>query len=131
MSHRWVLFVVVFGCATTACQESCSQGYVLSQHVCVPLSPSMSEQDAGNVEPEVTVDSDAGNASVCVDSTFGVRCMVATDCGCDSGFCTGYNGQAGICTHAGCTEDASVCPPNWGCLDLSAQYAGLSICSPP
>lgn len=129
ISHRWLHLVVAFGFIATACHDSCPPGYVLSEHVCLPVTPTNSEQDASSVEPEVTTDADAGTGSSCDESTFGTVCITSTDCGCDTGFCAAYPEQAGVCTHTGCIEDPTVCPSNWTCMDLPAYH--LSVCTPP
>ena len=74
---------------------------------------------------------DGGAETACSDSTFGKTCTTAVDCGCDTGFCAGYPGQKGICSHSGCLEDASVCPATWSCGDFSAFQTGPWLCTPP
>jgi len=57
---------------------------------------------------------------------FGDECIPdensgSPDCPDSAPFCAAQPGSpVGTCTIQGCLEDPSVCPPTWGCLDLSA-----------
>jgi hypothetical protein len=133
ISFRWFLLAGSLAVASTACHDSCGKGYVLKEHLCVPEAAHEDVKDAGHDELDAS-SSDAGNTVLptCTDSTFNATCLLATDCGCDTGYCAGYPGQPGICTHTGCLEGQAVCPATWGCMDLSALVQpGLSICTPP
>lgn len=136
-SANRLLIVIVSGLLLVNCEDTCPAGYVYTRHICVAPTPPTdgtgggengSDRDAGNGTGGTG--NDAGDP-VCTDATFAKTCMTAADCGCDTGFCAGYPGQAGICSHTGCLQDPSVCPSTWSCQDLSAYQAGLSVCSPP
>jgi hypothetical protein len=62
---------------------------------------------------------------------FGAACTTAPDCSCKANYCALMPGQTqGICTLQGCKEDASLCPSDYSCLDLSVFGASLpSICT--
>jgi hypothetical protein len=132
-----LLIVMASGVLFVNCDDTCPPGHVYTRHVCV--APPASTEGTGGEQNGPDRDADTGTGStgndagnpVCTDSTFGKTCMTAVDCGCDTGFCAGYPGQAGICSHTGCQQDASICPLNWSCQDLSAYQAGLSVCTPP
>ena len=125
-----LLLAVIPGLVSVNCDDSCQPGYAISSHVCVAVS---SSGGSSNTTPDASTQDDGGNLddTTCTDSTFGKTCMSAADCGCDTAFCAGYPGQAGICSHSGCIQDPTVCPADWPCQDFSAYQAGLSICTPP
>jgi hypothetical protein len=67
---------------------------------------------------------------------FGRPCSDARthrECGCGADYCAIQPGQStGYCTAAGCTEDESVCPPDWSCFDLSRfDPTAPSVCLAP
>lgn len=64
---------------------------------------------------------------------FGDTCTDDTGCEAPTSFCVKLPGAAsGYCTATGCLEDASVCPADWVCTDLSSYGPGLpSICATP
>lgn len=71
----------------------------------------------------------------CDQEVLGAPCTDGTthsDCGCDATYCAVQPGTTeGMCTRTGCTEDPSLCPEGYGCLDLSAFQPGLpSLCQP-
>ena len=135
-----LLIAVACSLLSVNCDESCPPGYVFASHACIAEAGGAtsstggtgSQSDGGAPSEDSGLSNDAGDTSVptCKDSTFGNTCMTAADCGCDTGFCAGYPGQQGICSHTGCLQDASVCPANWTCQDFSAFQAGLSVCTP-
>lgn len=116
---------------TLGCSENCGDGYRLVNHLC---TADISDDGAGGA-PDGRGGTGSGQEAgasggpLC-EPTFGEECFATADCSCDATFCAGYPGEAGICTRTGCTEDPSVCPSDWGCMDLSA-YALPSICTPP
>ncbi|GEM_PF-5524897 len=69
----------------------------------------------------------------CDREVLGAPCTDGTthsDCGCDATYCAVPPGAtAGMCTRTGCTDDPSLCPEGYGCLDLSTFQPGLpSLC---
>ena len=130
---RQLLLGAGLGLVAFSCHDTCPTGYVLKQNACVLAAPEVGNpQDGGDSGLTIDAgDADSNVAPTCTDSTFGNACMIHTDCGCDTGYCAGLPGQQGICSHTGCLQDASVCPAGWGCMDLAAYQAGLSLCTPP
>jgi hypothetical protein len=85
--------------------------------------------DAG--VPDSAVPSpDAGGCTLPA-AGFGATCKSDGDCPCAADYCALMPGQkTGYCTKTGCKEDATVCPNNWSCFDLSLFAASLpSICT--
>jgi hypothetical protein len=136
MINRSRLFVTLAGATlVVSCDDTCGTGYVYRNHVCIQLATGTGGSantagDGGSLEDSGT-DSGGGSQTGCSDSTFGDTCLTVTDCGCDTGYCAGYPGQQGICSHSGCLETPSVCPSTWVCQDFSAFQPGLSLCTPP
>ena len=69
-------------------------------------------------------------------SEFGAPCadtVEHTDCGPPADHCAMMPGQTvGNCTATGCIDNATVCPGDWSCLDLSAFLADQpAICVAP
>jgi hypothetical protein len=123
------LMAVVAGILSSTCSESCPPGYSLGNHVCTAAPDNGT---GGSTTTDASAQNDAGRIDgTCTDLTFGKTCTSAADCGCDTGYCAGYPGQAGICSHTGCLQDPTVCPAGWPCQDFSAYQAGLSLCTPP
>ncbi len=62
---------------------------------------------------------------------FGASCTADADCTCAASYCALMPGSTqGVCTKSGCKEDASVCPADYRCFDLSQFSPGLpSICT--
>lgn len=110
-----------------ACSDECSEGYHLANHLC---AADAGAAGAGGA-PDGGGNQEAGAAGeTTCEPTFGEDCLTSADCSCDATFCAGYPGEVGTCTRTGCTEDPSLCPSDWGCMDLSV-YALPSICTPP
>lgn len=87
-------------------------------------APDAGAPATGNVDPAVC----EGSAA------FGSACSADSDCSCEAAsYCAIMPGQAeGFCTATGCVEDASVCPAEWSCFDLSAISSGApSFCLEP
>jgi hypothetical protein len=69
--------------------------------------------------------SEDGFGAVCTDSA-GCTQGTATYCAVQPGQPKGY------CTATGCKDKPSVCPPKWGCFDLSTfQPGGPAFCTKP
>lgn len=110
----------------TGCQSSpCDPGQTHSDGLCYP------DVDAAPVDGS-PVD---GGADAAVDAFahYGDVCAETGECEAPTDYCAVQPGSsAGYCTHTGCVEDEAVCPPEWGCLDLSVFDPTLpSICTPP
>ncbi len=83
--------------------------------------------DAQSVRPDAGAPGDGGG------SAFGRTCTTNPDCTAPADYCAVLPGQTqGYCTATGCTENASVCPSGWGCLNLALFTPGApSICTRP
>lgn len=114
VAHALIVAAVLSGCVGQ--DSKCDPGQDLSNGVC--FTP-----DA----PASTVDADLRFAH------FGDVCADETACVAPTTFCVILPGEAtGYCTATGCLEDATVCPVDWGCVDLSVYGPGLpSICGMP
>jgi hypothetical protein len=110
----------------TGCEDECGSGYVRADHLCRATTEGGAEAGAAG--------SSAGEAGEtgCELSTFAETCLAHAECQCDADFCAGFPGEEGICTRTGCDEDPSVCPQDWGCVDLASFDPSLpAICAPP
>ena len=104
------------------CGEKCDPGYHIEESICyVDVAAAAGAAGAAGAPAAPSCD----DPSI---ETFGAVCYSDADCVCDSDFCAGYPGQAGICTLRGCGTDPSICPSGYSCMDLSTFVAGLSIC---
>jgi hypothetical protein len=113
----------------TACEDECGSGYVRSDHYCRAVVEGGAE--GGAAGSPVGEGGAAGEVS-CDVSSFSQTCLTHDQCECDADFCAGFPGEEGICTRTGCDEDPSVCPSDWGCLDLASFDPTLpTICTPP
>jgi hypothetical protein len=107
----------------TGCEDDCGSGYVRSDHLCRAAADGGGEAGAAGTP--------AGAAN-CDVSTFAQTCLTHDECECDADFCAGFPGEEGVCTRTGCDEDESVCPSDWGCLNLASFDPTLpTICTPP
>ena len=107
----------------------------LSMCGCLPADLCDSDQiysDGVCIEPPV----DAGTRDAIVADAgpfvgYGATCATSTDCGPLTDYCAIPTGQTqGYCTHTGCLAEPSVCPPFWGCVDLSVYGAEApSVCT--
>jgi hypothetical protein len=131
MNARFLLLATAASSVTLGCSDECGEGYRLVNHLCVaPVVPDGTGGAAdGGGGTGGTGGHEAGAGPVC-DPTFGEDCLSSDECSCDATFCAGYPGEVGVCTRTGCIEDPSVCPSDWGCMDL-AVYGLPSICTPP
>jgi hypothetical protein len=118
--------------ATLGCSDECGEGYHLENHLCAAdASDGAGGAPDGSGGSGAAGSGEAGAAGEpACDPTFGEDCVTSSECSCDATFCAGYPGEVGICTRTGCVEDPSVCPPDWGCMDLVA-FGLPSICTPP
>jgi hypothetical protein len=130
---RTFIFVSFFlaGCDI----DPCDPGQIKVQNAsCVPDMPPSSPSDggpSGNAgEDPKAVGSGATNCSP--SSQFGDACADSADCLCLTNYCAIASGEAmGSCTRSGCSEDPSVCPAGFQCMDLaSSDLTLLSICVP-
>lgn len=116
-------------CAALGCHDECAAGYALENHLCfAPQGGAEAGAPGGGGAAGRGAGEEAG-ASGC-EPTFGAECLTSAECSCDATFCAGYPGEVGVCTRTGCVEDSSVCPSDWGCMDLAA-FGLPSICTPP
>lgn len=69
----------------------------------------------------------------CATPVLGSVCSSDADCGCDADYCAIQPGNAdGNCTRTGCLQDPTICPADWGCLDISVFLpGGPNFCVPP
>jgi hypothetical protein len=105
------------------------------------VDPEPSEGDTGDGDGDGDGDSkpeaDAGVSSCKLSGSdadgFGATCSKSDDCSCKADYCSLMPGSTeGYCTVTGCKDDASICPTDWSCLDLSIFSPGLpAICSKP
>jgi hypothetical protein len=91
--------------------------------------PNADSQNEDNYHNPACDEGGAGTAfgTVCRDGTDHVDC-------CDPApYCAVQPAQSeGYCTLTGCLDDASICPSDWGCMDLSVFAEGLpAICTAP
>lgn len=128
-SSSIALSLLVAAWFVSGCEDECGPGYESFEHLCRVAG---GEADGG----EGSADAAAGAAGVagaaeCESSTFGDTCLTLADCECDADFCAGLPGEEGFCTRTGCDETPSVCPSEWGCMDLSRFGPDLpAICTP-
>jgi hypothetical protein len=76
-------------------------------------------------------DPDGGAGGLSSSGTnFGDPCLANSDCSTPMDWCAVKPGEAqGVCTRQGCKADATICPDQWTCMDLSVFAAGLpAIC---
>ncbi len=150
MNERVGLVIVamfVFGsCANSA---ECEEGKQLRGSSCFDSSGGSSGNlggagaDSGTASggAEGTTDgggatSSAGAAGASSQDFFGKECSdnkTHGECGGNAAYCALQTGHSvGYCTTTGCVKDASVCPKDWSCLDLSVFDPTLpSICRKP
>jgi hypothetical protein len=96
------------------------------------------ELDAAVDDRDASADPDASVPDTCTganadDQGFGAPCTTDAQCTCAADYCALMPGQAtGYCTFTGCVEDASVCPTDSSCFDVSIFQPGApAICLLP
>jgi hypothetical protein len=121
----WLLSLIGLsvGCADDA---DCDPGQELEEGRCVDASGA-----AGSAGASGSAGRDAGSGG----ETFGATCSddeTHSECGGAADYCAVQPGQPGYCTATSCVEDPSVCPAEWGCLNLAAFDPSLpSVCTKP
>lgn len=130
--------LLALGLVATACDSSdCDPGQTYRDGLCYPdpdAAPAEGTADAGTDAADAgTIDAGAADAAVDAFAHYGDVCEETAECEAPSNYCAIQPGETvGYCTHTGCVEDASVCPDDWSCLDLSVFDPTLpSICTPP
>lgn len=102
------------GCANTA---SCDPDERFKEGMCFPKPAEAPPNDAaadGANTPAVC------SADATLTGEFGKTCAAHSECGCPAPICAIQPGQTeGFCTRV-CTNDPSVCPSGYRCIDLSA-----------
>lgn len=118
MRHAIVIIISLY--AAACIDEPCDPGQTFAAGLCVIVPPDARVADAR--------DGDAAAEARSVP--FDTVCTATAQCGGVTNFCAIVPGELqGFCTHDGCVEDLSVCPPDVGCLDLTPLGApGMSIC---
>ena len=102
------------GCANTA---TCDPNERLKEGMCFPKPAEAPPSDAAA--------DGAGGPATCTEDAaltgeFGRKCTAHAECGCPAPVCAIQPGQTeGFCTQV-CTNDPSVCPSGYRCIDLSA-----------
>jgi hypothetical protein len=77
-------------------------------------------------------DAGAAGSPATATTDFGDSCAEHADCGGDTDYCAAPPGGTAYCTASGCDADASICPMNWACFDVSQFAPGEPwICAPP
>ena len=102
------------GCANTA---TCDPNERFKEGMCFPkpaeAPPSDAATDGANTPAVCTADA-------ALTGEFGRTCTKHSECGCPAPICAVPPGQTeGFCTQA-CTNDPSICPSGYRCIDLSA-----------
>ncbi len=112
-----VLFAALAGCSDVECDP----GQINNGEFCKtpPAMPDpMAEGGAPSNEPA---------------TGFGMTCSDTSECPSPTDWCAIQpSATSGSCTRKGCLEDTTICPADWGCMDLSVFSPALpSICTPP
>jgi hypothetical protein len=123
--NRRVFTLLLAAALAPACEsDECDPGQVYADGLCYPAvdaAPADGSTDAG-------IDA-AGDPF----AHYGDVCEETSECGAPTDYCAIQPGDTvGFCTHTGCVEDETVCPPDCGCLDLGMFDPKLpSICTQP
>ena len=121
MRLGWLGFALVLGCAIEdPCDPSQEfrDGFCYETQQADPASQGGQGGDGG-----LGGAAGAGGASACPNGPydhFGDVCSTDADCACPTEMCAVQPGQeTGFCSRIHCLEDASICPPDWSCFDLT------------
>jgi len=111
----------------TACDVSnhCDPGQIYRGYACYAQSPDAAvplDTSTGAIDTE-------SEALTCAPyEGFGEVCTADSQCRCGLDSCNTYTGN--YCSHTGCIQNPSICPPTWTCSDLSALGLGSACIHP-